>query len=85
MCSSITALRCRGEWEYIFFLVDSANRSDSEEPSYSLTFLDRSRYPVLPEESGLSTQNFRAAEADEAAYQKLYKEVAAKYLDLQIE
>ena len=26
-----------------------------------------------------------AAEADEAAYQKLYKEVAAKYLDLQIE
>ena len=76
---------CEVGKEYIFFLVDSANRSDSEEPSYSLTFLDRSRYPVLPEESGLSTQNFRAAEADEAAYQKLYQEVAAKYLDLQVE
>ena len=81
----VNYMPCEVGKEYIFFLVDSANRSDSEEPSYSLTFLDRSRYPVLPEESGLSTQNFRAAEADEAAYQKLYQEVAAKYLDLQVE
>lgn len=84
LCHYENYMPCEIGKEYVFFLEDSAIRKEGEAPSYSLSFLDRSRYSILPQDGHLSTGTFRATERDEHIYQKLYKEVAAKYLDLEI-